>query len=79
MKSPISSGMKVMAKINFFSKGGQTIRSRSQSQKLWYHVKGLATRKTQMKYESSFLHCLQVMAKFKFFVHTSNSDTKAMT
>ena len=35
-----------------FSKVGQTSRSRSQGQKLWYHVKGLVTRNTHVQYES---------------------------
>ena len=45
-----SSGLKVMAKVKvFFSKVGQTSRSRSQGQQLWYHMKGLVTRNTHMK------------------------------
>ena len=43
-ESPITSGLKDMAKVKDFSKVGQTSRSRSQCQKLWYHVKGLVTK-----------------------------------
>ena len=35
-----------------FSKVCQTSRSRSQGQKLWYHVKGLVIRNTHVKCES---------------------------
>ena len=41
-----------MAKLNF-SKVGQTLRSRSGGQKIWYHVKGLVTSNTHVQYESS--------------------------
>ena len=44
-ESPVTSGLKVMTKVNFFSKVGQTLRSRSLDQKLWYHVKGLVIKK----------------------------------
>ena len=57
MKSPISFGSKVIAKVKFFSKVGQ--KSRSQSQKLWYRQKGLVTRNTHVKYESLSL-CFKV-------------------
>ena len=38
-----------MARLKF-SKIGQTARSRSQSKRLWYHVKGFVTKNTHMKY-----------------------------
>ena len=40
-ESPITSGLKVMAKVSFV-KVGQTSRSRSQGKKLWYHSKVLS-------------------------------------
>ena len=66
-ESPISSGLKVMAKVKVFSKVGQTSRSRSQGQKLWYHVKGLVTRNIHVQYESPISSGLKVMAKVKVF------------
>ena len=62
-----------------FSKVGQTSRSRSQGQKLWYHVKGLVTRNTHMQYESWITSGLKDMAKVKFFVPTTDADGRAMT
>ena len=41
--------------------------SSSQGQKLWYHVKGLVTRNTQMQYESPINSSKEVMAKVNFF------------
>ena len=76
-ESPITSGLKVIAKVKVFFKVGQTSRSRSQGQKLWYHVKGLVTRNTHLKYESSILNGFKVMAKVKVFVHAA--DARAMT
>ena len=82
---PITSVKKVMAKIKVFFKVGQTSRSRSRDQKLWYTVKGLVTRKTPVQYESSITSVKKVMAKVKVFVHASNADadgdadTRAMT
>ena len=63
-ESPISSGLKVMAKV-IVSKVSQTSRSRSQGQKLWYQVKGLVTRNTHVQYESPITSGLKVMAKVK--------------
>ena len=48
-----------------FSKVGQT--SRSRSQKLWYYVKGLATRNTHVQYESPITSGKKVMATVKVF------------
>ena len=48
-----------------FLKEGQT--SRSRGQKLWYHVKGLVTKNTNVKYESSTTSGKKVMAKVKVF------------
>ena len=66
-----------------FSKVGQTSRSRSRGQKLWYHVKGLVIRNTHVQYESPISYSKKVMAKVKVFVHASNedanTDTMAMT
>ena len=66
-ESPISSRLKVMAKVKVCSKVGKTSRSRSQGQKLWYHVKGLATRNIHVQYESPISSRLKVMAKDKVF------------
>ena len=44
---------------------GQTQRSRSQDQKLWYPRKGLITRNTHVKYQSSSTHCSKVISKVK--------------
>ena len=63
-KSPITSGLKVMAKVSF-SNLGQT--SRSQGKKLWYHLKGLVTRNTYLQYESRTTSGLKIMAKVKVF------------
>ena len=64
-ESPITCGKKVMAKV---SKVGQTSRSRSRSQKLQYHVKGLlVTRNTHVQYESPFTCGMKVIAKVKVF------------
>ena len=41
-----------MAKVKVFQNLGQTSRSMSQGQKLWYDVEGLVTRNTHVKYES---------------------------
>ena len=41
--------------------------SRSQGQKLWYHVKGLVTMNTHVQYESPISSGLKVMAKVKVF------------
>ena len=59
-ESPITSGLKVMAKVKVFSKVGKTSRSRSLGQKLRYHVKGLVPRNTHMKYERSIISGLEV-------------------
>ena len=58
-ESSISSGKKVVAKL------GQTSRSRSGGQKLWYHVKGLVTRNTHVQYESPTTSGKKVMAKVR--------------
>ena len=50
-----------------FSKVGKTSRSRSQGQKLWFHLKGLVTRNTHVQYESPITSGLKVMAKVKVF------------
>ena len=50
-----------------FSQVGQTSRSRSRGQKLWYHVKGLVIRYTHVQYESPISSGLKVMAKVKGF------------
>ena len=50
-----------------FSKVGQTSRSRSQGQKLWYRVKGLVTRNTRVQHESPISSGKKVMANVKVF------------
>ena len=66
-ESPITSGKKVMAKVKFFSKVGQTSRSRSEGQNLWYQVKDLVTRNKHVQYESPITCGNKVMAKVKVF------------
>ena len=82
-ENPIPSGKKVMGKVKVFSKVGQTSRSRSRGQKLWYQVKGLVTSNTHVQYESSISSGKKVMTKVKVFVQASNADadadTRAMT
>ena len=62
-ESPITCGKKVMAKVKVISKEGQTSRSRSQGQKLRYHVKGLNTRNTHVQYESPITSGKKVVAQ----------------
>ena len=64
-----------------FLKVGQTSRSRSRGQKLWYRVKGLVTGNKHMKYDSFIFNGLKVMAKVKVFVYAANAvaDGRAMT
>ena len=64
-ESPMSPGKKVMAKVKVLV--GQTSRSRSRGQKLWYYVKGLVTRNTTVQYESPISPGKKVMAKVKVF------------
>ena len=66
-ESVIPSGKKVMSKVNVFSEGGQTSRSRSRGQKLLYHMEGLITRNTYVQYESPISSGKKVMAKGKVF------------
>ena len=58
---------KLWPRLKVFSKVGQTSKSRSQGKKLWYHVKGLVTRNTQVQYESSITSGNKVTAKDKVF------------
>ena len=44
---------------------GQTTRSRSQGKKQWYPQKGLITRNTHVKYQSSSTYCSKVISKVK--------------
>ena len=46
---------------------GQSSRSRSQGQKLWYHKKGLVTRNAHVQYENPISSGKKVMAKVKVF------------
>ena len=75
-ESPITSGLKVTAKVKVFSKVGQTSRSRSQGQILWYHVNGLVTKNTHVQYESPITSGLRVMAKVNVFQSRSNFKVK---
>ena len=59
-----------------FLKVGQTSRSKSQGQKLRYHVKGLVTRNTHVQYESPITSGNKVMAKVKVFKSRSNFKVK---
>ena len=67
---------KLWPRLKFF-KVGQTSRSRSGGQKLWYNVKGLVTRNTHVQYESPITSCRKVMAKVKVFVYPANVDADA--
>ena len=60
---PISSGMKVIAKVKVFQKWVKL-----QGKKLWYKVKGFDTRITHVEYEILIFNGLKVMAKVKVFV-----------
>ena len=55
------------SKDSSFLKAGQTSRSRSRGQKLWYQEKGLVTRNTHVQYESPITSGKKVMAKVKVF------------
>ena len=55
-----------MAKVSL-SKVGQTPRSRSRGQTLWYHVEGIVTRNTHVQYESPITFVKKVIAKVKVF------------
>ena len=57
---------KLWPRLNF-SNVGQTPRSRSRGQKLWYHVKGLVTRNTHVQYESPIAPGKKLMTKAKVF------------
>ena len=57
---------KLWPRLKFF-KVGQTSRSRLRGKKLWYHLKGLVTRKTHVQYESPISPCKKVMTKVKVF------------
>jgi hypothetical protein len=46
---------------------GQTSRSRSHGQKIWYQYKGLVIRNTHMKYESCITYHSKDMANVKVF------------
>ena len=54
-----------------FIKIGQT-PSRSQDKKCWYPWKGLATRNTHVKYQSSCFHCSKVIRRLKFETDLQN-------
>ena len=58
---------KLWPRLKFFSKVGQTSRSRSPGKKCWYHVKGLVTSNTTVQYESPITSSKKVMAKVKVF------------
>ena len=57
---------KLWPRLKFF-KVGQSSRSRSRGQNLWYNVKGLVTRNTHVQYESPITSRKKVMAKVKVF------------
>ena len=65
---------KLWSRLIFFSKVGQTLRSRGQ--KLEYHVKGLVTRNTHVQYERPISSCKKVMPKVKVFKSRSNFKVK---
>jgi hypothetical protein len=46
---------------------GQTLRSRSRGQKVWYQEKGLAIRNTNLKYECAITCHLKDMANVNVY------------
>ena len=58
---------KLWPRLLFFSEVGQTSRSKSRGQKLWYHVKGLVTRNTYVQYKSTISSGKKVMSKVTVF------------
>ena len=79
-ESLIYTGSKVMAKVKVFWTVGQTSRSRTLGETLWYGVKGLVTRNVHVKYESLIYTGSKVTAKVKVFVHThAHADARGMT
>ena len=62
-----------------FSKVGQTSRSRSRGQKLWYHVKGLVSRNTFEQYQSPITSGKKVMAKVNFFKVGQTSRSRSQS
>ena len=76
-ESPITSGKNVMAKVKVFLKVGQTSRSKSLGQKLWYIVKGLVTGNTHVQYESPITSGKKIIAKVTvFYLSRSNFKVK---
>ena len=69
---------KLRQRLKFFSKVGQTSRSRSLGQKLWYPWKGLVTRNTHFNYESFTYTSSWVIGKVKVFVH-ADADARGTT
>ena len=59
-----------MVKVKVFLKVGQISRSRSLGQKVWYAQKGLVTRNTHVKHESSTYSSSRVIGQVKVFVYT---------
>ena len=62
--------------VKSFSQVGQTSRSSSHGQILWYHVIGLVIRNTHVQYESPISPGKKVMAKVKVFKSRSNFKVK---
>ena len=50
-----------------FFKSRSNFKVKVKGQKLWYHVKGLVTRNTDVQYESSTTSGKKVIAKVKVF------------
>jgi hypothetical protein len=66
-ENPITYAIQKIWPMLKFLKVGQTLRSRSQGQKIWYVYKGLVIRKTHMKYESPNTCHSKDMANVKVF------------
>ena len=73
-ESPITSGLKVMAKVKVFQKW---VTLQGQDQKLWYHVKGLVTSTTHVQYESPITSSLKIIARVKFFKSKQTSKSRS--
>ena len=67
-ESPTSSGLKVIAKVQvFYFKSRPNVKVKVTRKKIWYHVKGLATRNTHFQYKSPTSSGLKVVTKVKVF------------
>ena len=64
------------SKLSFFSKVGQSLRSRSRDQTFWYGQKGRATRNVHALYESIVSFSSKDNAKVKFLFKSRSSESQ---